>query len=237
VTVALNNLLGLRRAALVRVAPFVIFMLLLALRGGGAPADGAWGFDVRWLYALQVAVPAAMLAWWWRDYGELASQNLPTGRETLGAVLLGAGVFALWIQLDAPWMQLSLGATSDAPSFVPKDAAGALQWPLIATRIAGAALLVPLMEELFWRSFLMRWVQSPTFEAVVPRSVGARAVIVSTFVFVLAHTLWLAAAIAGLAYALLYMRTEKLWTAVIAHAVTNAMLGMWVVKTGQWQFW
>jgi uncharacterized protein len=220
----------------VRVAPFVVFMAILAWRGL-APADGSWGFDVRWLYALQVAVPAALLAWWWRDYGELAPQTRPTLRETLGAMLLGAGVFALWIQLDAPWMQLTLGAASTTPSFVPTDTTGALNWPLIATRIAGAALLVPLMEELFWRSFLMRWVRSPLFEAVAPRSVGVRAVVVSTFVFVLAHTLWLAAAIAGLAYALLYMRTEKLWTVVIAHAVTNAMLGLWVVTTGQWQFW
>ncbi len=232
----MSNILGMRRATFVRVAPFVAFMLILALRGW-APADGAWGFDVRWLYALQVAVPAAMLAWWWRDYGELAAQTWPSLRETLGAVLLGAGVFALWIQLDAPWMQLTLGAASTTPSFVPTDASGASSWPLIATRIAGAALLVPLMEELFWRSFLMRWVQSPLFEAVTPRRVGLRAVVISTFVFVLAHTLWLAAAIAGLAYALLYMRTEKLWTAVIAHAITNAMLGLWVVKTGQWQFW
>jgi uncharacterized protein len=75
------------------------------------------------------------------------------------------------------------------------------------------------------------------FEAVSPAAVGMRAVIVSTFVFVLAHTLWLAAAIAGLIYALLYMRCGKLWCAVLAHAVTNGALALWVVKTGQWQFW
>ena len=59
----------------------------------------------------------------------------------------------------------------------------------------------------------------------------------STFVFTLAHTLWLAAAIAGLVYALLYVKTGKLWVAVIAHAVTNAALGVWVVMTGNWRFW
>jgi len=54
---------------------------------------------------------------------------------------------------------------------------------------------VPLMEELFWRSFLMRWIQAARFEAVVPQRVGLKAVLLSTFVFVLAHTLWLAAAL------------------------------------------
>ena len=125
----------------------------------------------------------------------------------------------------------------DASAYVPLTAAGTVDWPLVALRLAGATLLVPLMEELFWRSFLMRWLQQPIFESVRPMAVGLRAIVLSTFVFVLAHTLWLAAAIAGLAYALLYVRSGKLWTAVIAHALTNALLGVYVVATGSWQFW
>jgi CAAX prenyl protease-like protein len=93
------------------------------------------------------------------------------------------------------------------------------------------------MEELFWRSFLMRWIERAQFEAVPPRQVGFRAVMLSTFVFMLAHTLWLAAILAGVAYALLYIRSGKLWTAVLAHAVTNGALGIWVVATRNWQFW
>jgi hypothetical protein len=97
--------------------------------------------------------------------------------------------------------------------------------------------LVPVMEELFWRSFLMRWIQAPQFEAVDPMRVGLRAVVLSTFVFMLAHTLWLAAILAGLAYAWLYIRAGQLWSAVIAHAVTNGLLGVWVVFSGNWGFW
>ena len=145
----------------------------------------------------------------------------------------GVVVFVLWIHLDAPWMQIG---TPTAP-FVPLAADGSLDWPLIAVRWIGAALLVPVMEELFWRSFLMRWIQSATFEAVDPRRVGLKALVLSTFVFMLAHTLWLAAIVAGLAYAWLYRRTGKLWVAVIAHAVTNGALGVWVVATGNWAFW
>jgi CAAX prenyl protease-like protein len=221
------------RAALVRVAPFVAFMAALALRMA-APDDGGWGFDTRWLYALQVVVPAAMLAWWWREYGELSAQTWPDASQWLLAVAAGVGVFVLWVNLDAPWMTLSAGGS--AP-FNALDAAGHIDWALVAVRIAGAALLVPVMEELFWRSFLMRWVQQPQFEALAPAAVGLRAVVISTFVFMLAHTLWLAAIVAGLAYAWLYIRTGRLWVAVIAHAVTNGVLGAWVVATGNWQFW
>jgi CAAX prenyl protease-like protein len=225
--------LNFRRAAFVRAAPFGVFMGLLFLRQM-APGDGSWGFDTRWLYGLQVLVVGGLLLAWWRDFGELGRQTLPTARETLTAVAVGAVVFGLWIHLDAPWMTLSVDAT---PAFVGLGADGRPDWPLIAVRTLGAALLVPVMEELFWRSFLMRWVQSPVFEGVQPAAVGLRAVVISTFLFVLAHTLWLAAIVAGLAYALLYIRSGKLWLPVIAHAVTNGALAAWVVATGNWQFW
>ena len=221
-----------RRTMWLRIAPFALFMALVALRGA-APEDGAWGFDPRWIYGLTVLAIGGLLACFWREYGELARQNRPDGREALLAVGVGVAVFALWIQLDASWM--TLGEPSAA--FVPLDAAGRLDWPLVAVRWIGAALLVPLVEELFWRSFLMRWIEQPTFEGVDPQRVGVKAIVLSTFVFMLAHTLWLAAVIAGLAYAWLYVRSGKLWLPVIAHAVTNGVLGAWVVATGNWQFW
>ena len=220
------------RAACARVIPFAAFMLMLALRGA-APADGAWGFDPRWIYGAGVLVVGALLVFYRREYGELFSQTRPNWVETLWAIGVGVVVFALWVRLDAPWMRLG----DPTAGFVPLDDSGALIWPLVITRWIGAALLVPVMEELFWRSFLMRWIQSPQFETVLPQRVGMKAVVLSTFVFVLAHTLWLGAAIAGLAYAWLYVRTGKLWVPVIAHAVTNGVLGVWVVATGRWAFW
>src|SRR3990167_3682725 len=224
--------MNLSRAAMLRILPFVAFMALLALRGM-APADDRWGFDTRWLYGLNLVVVGAMLVAWWREYGELAWQNAPTLREWGLSISVGLVVFVLWIHLDAPWMQI--GEPTDA--FVPVDAQGQLLWPQNVVRWLGAALLVPVMEELFWRSFLMRWLQAPVFEGVDPRRTGAKAVMLSTFVFMLAHPLWLAAIVAGLAYALLYRTTGKLWTAVVAHAVTNGALGVWVVASRQWQFW
>ena len=223
---------SLSRSAWLRIAPFALFMALLALRGA-APDDGTWGFDARWLYAVTVLAVGALLLYFWRDYGELARQTLPEARELLLAVAVGVAVFAVWIQLDAPWMTLG----EPSAGFVPLTAAGAIDWPLVAVRWVGAALLVPVMEELFWRSFLMRWIEQPVFEGVDPQRVGLKAVVLSTFVFVLAHTLWLAAAIAGLAYAWLYVRSGKLWLPVIAHAVTNGVLGAWVIATGNWRFW
>lgn len=222
----------LSRAALARIAPFALFMVLLALRGA-LPAEADGGLDTRWIYGLTVVAVGALLLYFRREYGELARQTWPGAGETALAVLVGLAVFGLWIVLDAPWMVLG----EPSAAFVPVRADGSLDLPLIGVRWIGAALLVPLMEELFWRSYLMRWLQQPQFEAVPPARVGLKAIVLSTFVFMLAHTLWLAAIVAGLAYALLYVRTGKLWVPVIAHAVTNGVLGIWVVMTGNWQFW
>ncbi|MBV8379469.1 MAG: CAAX prenyl protease-related protein [Paucibacter sp.] len=218
------------RSALARCLPFAIFMVLLGVRG---LLPAGLGLDARWVYGLSVVLVGGALIWHRQDYGELARQNFPPLREVLLAVGVGLAVFALWITLTAPWMQLG----TPTASFVPVDANGRLDPALVALRWIGAAIVVPVMEELFWRSFLMRWVDSPRFETVDPQRASWRAIAVSTFIFVLAHTLWLGATIAGLAYAWLYVRRGRLWSAVIAHAVTNGVLGAWVVMTGRWEFW
>ena len=222
----------MRRAALVRVLPFAAFIALMALRGA-MPADGGWGMDPRWVYGLSVLCVGALLLWFWREYGELAAQRWPTLKEAALAVTVGLAVFYLWTLLDQPWMRLGEATAG----FRPVDAQGNMMWPLVAVRWVGAALLVPVMEELFWRSFLMRWIERVQFQTVDPQRVGLKAVVLSTFVFMLAHTLWLAAVVAGLAYAWLYIRTGKLWVPIMAHAVTNGVLGVWVVFTGNWGFW
>ncbi len=229
----------MRPAMAVRVVPMAVFMLLLAGRdvlGDWPPLQSAlhgMGLDGRWLYGVQAAAAAALLAWSWRHYGELVRQLWPSAMEALQAIGVGLLVCVAWINLDAPWMLLG----EATPGFAPLDAAGAVDMRLVVIRVLGAVLVVPLMEELFWRSFLMRWIDSATFERVDPRSVTPKAIVLSTFAFVLVHQAWLAAALAGLAYAWLYRSSGKLWLAVMAHATTNAALAAWVLGTRQWQFW
>lgn len=221
----------LTRAGWARVVPFGLFMILLAVRGY-VPQDAAW-LDARWVYGLSVVIVGGSIAYFWRDYTEFGPASRLTLQQAVIAVVVGAVVFQLWILLTEPWMMLG----TPTANFRPVDAEGRIQWGLVTVRWIGAALLVPVMEELFWRSFLMRWIDNPDFEKVDPAEVSPKAMLLSTLVFMLAHTQWLGAIVAGLAYAWLYRYTRSLWAAVIAHAVTNGVLGIWVVVYGNWQFW
>lgn len=213
--------------ATARVLPFGIYIAFLALGGLAS------GFDVRWLYPAQVGLVALALAVFWRRYDELRPSGPAPGAAQWGlGVAVGAAVFVIWIQLDSGWAVIGeLGE-----GFDPRDD-GRVNPLLAAFRLMGAALVVPVMEELFWRSFVMRWIDRPAFLGVDPRAVSARAVLLSSAVFAVEHHQWLAGLIAGLAYAWVYRRTGNLWIPVVAHGVTNGLLGIWVLYTGAWQFW
>lgn len=215
-----------------RALPFALFIAALALRGAIAPPDTAQGFDSRWLYALQ-AVPAfIVLALHAPRFTEL--RFAPRALHAWGwTAAIGAAVFALWITLTLPWMRIG----EPAAAFVPVDPDGSLRLDLVALRVFGAVLVVPLMEELFWRSFLMRWLDRREFLQCSPRAVSWTALLASSAVFALAHDLWLAGFVAGLGYGVLYMRTGNLWYPIAAHALTNGLLAAWVVRGGHWAFW
>jgi len=215
--------------ALPRVLPFALFIAFV-IAADVMLRLGAAASTVRWLYPVKVALVAALLLMWRNHYHELRSPLAL--RQAVLAVGAGVAVFLLWISLDAGWMQLGTPR-----GFDPADDAGRIDWPLVAFRIAGAALLVPVMEELFWRSFLLRWLQQRNFLALRPSLVRGRPVVISVFLFGFEHHLWLAGIVAGVAYTLLFMRSESLWTPILGHAVTNGLLGAWVMATGSWTYW
>lgn len=213
-----------------RSVPFGLYIAFLAFEG----MLQAWApeFDARVLYPVKVGVVAVALALLWRHYAELRTRWMSLA-EWLVAVGVGVAVLVLWVKLDAAWMLIG----EPGPGYDPTDASGGIDWTLVALRVAGAALVVPLMEELFWRSFIQRWVQQADFLALDPARIGLRALLIASALFAIEHVQWLAGLIAGLAYGWLYIRTRSLWAPIVSHAVTNAGLGLYVVATREWGFW
>lgn len=217
------------RLTLPRIVPFGLYMAFLVI--GDALAGAGWTpAQLRYLYVFKIgAVLLALLAYR-SQYTELRPPRL-SWRQAGLALLAGLVVFVLWISLTAPWMVVGTSTGYD-----PRID-GAIDWPLTLVRAAGAALVVPIMEELFWRSFLMRWLHQHDFLSVDPAHVKITVFIVTVILFGIEHQLWLAGMVAGAVYSALFMTSKNLWSPILAHAVTNGVLAMWVVATGQWTFW
>lgn len=213
-----------------RALPFLIYVLLIPVRA--VLAEQFPIQDLRWLYGLQVALVALALATFWRGYGELRDVARPTPRWLVAALVFGVLVFVLWVNLDLPLVSFEAGE-----GFDPRGPDGRVIAWIALLRIAGAALVVPVMEELFWRSLVMRWIDRPEFLSLAPGAASLRAVAISSLVFGFEHSLWFAGILAGLVYAELYRRSGNLWVAVVSHGVTNLLLGVWIVYSGAWSFW
>ena len=216
-----------------RVAPFAVFVVLLGLasligRTGVLDAE-----EMRWLQLARGGAAALLLAFFWHRYVELREPWGTRAREWILAIAAGLVVFVLWIQLDRDWA--TLGGRS--AGFDPTGPDGQID-PLVAgLRLASLALVVPLMEELFWRSFLMRWLDTPAFAFADPRRTSLRSFLFVAVLFGLEHDLWLAGVISGIVYNGLYVWTGRLWIPIAAHAVTNGALGAWILATGSWHLW
>ena len=218
------------------VAPMAAFLLLTSAEGY-LPKTTVGTADPTWYavaYAAKVAI-VSVVAWLcrsaWRDL--TPRPNLAT---LALAVWAGLAVAAVWVIIDpyTPRLPFSGGARV---GFDPHSLAVPGRYAFLAARLYGLVVLVPLVEELFWRSFLMRWVIDPDFLKVPVGRVTLAGAAVTSGLFALAHPEWLAALLTGLNWALLLRQTRSLSACVVSHAVANAALGAYVLTSGDWKFW
>ena len=192
-----------------QIAPYAAWMVLMA----ALPATA-------WAYAVRTAVVALLLLCACCFKGPRSS-FLTSGKNSaspLLGILVGLAVFATWIlpeQFDWEWYRkwcvIGEGGT---------QAVAEASTAMIAIRLIGSAFVISVAEELFFRKWLIGF-------AGFWWMVG---------LFAIEHDRWLVAAICGVAYGWLYLR-KGLGAAIVAHVTTNLVLGLWVLKTGQWQFW
>ena len=212
-------------AATPYVAPFAVFLALLTLLP--RLALGPWEQPV-W-----VLVSAGVLI--------LVSRSvldLRPGRP-LASVLLGAAVFLVWIAPDLLWSGYRAHWLFQNPVTGHLHSTLRLAGPgAIALRAVRAVLLVPVIEELFWRGWLLRWLIHEDFLRVPLGAYSARSFWITALLFASEHgPYWDVGLLAGIAYNLWMVRTRKLGDCILAHAVTNGLLAAYVVLTGRWQYW
>ena len=215
--------------------PFLVFLGLIGLGEFVAKIfDGravAWPLStpMYWVFPLQTLVCGWLLARWWPHY------EMRAPRRPVFTVLVGLLVLGLWI---AP--QQFFHAEPRLDGFDPAHfGGGAPYWLNLGFRFLRLVIVVPLVEEIFWRGFLLRYLIGDDF-AKVPFGAFtwlSFAVVTAGFTFEHSQADWPAAALCGALYNLVAYRTRSLSACVLAHAVTNLALGLYVLRTGQLGFW
>ena len=216
-----------------RVLPFVLFVLLTSSQELFSPAGRYW------VYLARTLAGAAMLLAIWPAVQEMR------WKFSWEAVVVGVAVFVMWAGLDDFLILLGLknsypkwaigGGPWNPFSQFGKDSA--LAWFLIVVRIAGSTLVVPPLEEVFFRSFVHRYIQKVDFLSVPLGAFAWTPFLLTSILFGVEHHEWLAGLLCGFAYQSLVCWKKRLGDAMTAHAITNCLLGLWVVWRGEWHFW
>jgi exosortase E/protease (VPEID-CTERM system) len=207
---------GVSPAAVAYLAPF-----LGALATGLLTSIWADGPLDRW-YGARILVAAAVLV------GFRRSLPRPSLALSWAPALLAAGLLALYVAGSGDGQALTAGlARLGDPE----------RWAWLAIRVFGSCLVIPVVEELAFRGFLLPWLVSPDFESVPPRTWTWPAVVFSSLAFGAVHQQWVLGTLAGFAFAAARLRRGRLSDAILAHAIANAGVAAAVVLGGRWELW
>ena len=208
------------------VVPFIIFLTL-------TEAARYFSAHAHLLYIVKTITVGGLLWFWRRSYASDFRFKSSMGGY-LSAVIMGLFVLAIWILPDKIFPQYGTDEVFNPFSFnIPQFAA----YALIAVRLIGSAIVVPVMEELFWRSFLLRYLVNPDFKKVSLGTFSWFSFVAVVILFGVEHHRVLQGMIAGVIYTALVIRQKSLRGCIIAHGVTNLGLGVYVIATQQWSFW
>ena len=203
------------------IAPYAAWMVLMAVLPATASA-----------YAIRTGVVAAILLVVLRSECRKFLLGVPSRNTAVSprsdfrsflpslaaGLATGVVIFIAWIapeQVEWEWYRKWCIVGEGGTQAVAEASAA-----MIAVRLIGSAFVISVAEELFFRKWLIGFAGFWWMVAL----------------FAIEHDRWLVGAIAGAVYGLLYLR-RGLGAAIVAHATTNLVLGLWVLRTGQWQFW
>jgi exosortase E/protease (VPEID-CTERM system) len=210
-------------------APSEISAYLMPLLGllAAMLVTGLWttGFDAS--YFVRMAVAAALLFHYRAHYRSLWA------RPSLEAVAIGVVVFAVWIALVPRHDPTASRSLTEGLSALGQPLA--LAW--IVARILGSVVIIPIVEELAFRGYVLRRLIARDFSEVPFTSLTFVSFVVSSLAFGLMHSAPLAGTLAGMAYALAQYRRGRIADAIVAHAVTNGLIAIDVLANGAWALW
>ena len=202
------------------IFPFALFAVCIY-------AGLLFNISQRFMYPIKTVLVASSLIYFWNVY----KQEIRFSFSWL-PVISGILVFCIWVFFEGMYPQIGHS------EFNPYNhASGYGVYLIITFRLIGATLVVPLMEELFWRSFALRFAIKSDFKSVPLGQFSWFSFIFISILFGLEHERWLVGIIAGMVYSGTLYRSKNLFDPILSHTTTNLLLGVYVLSTHQWSFW
>jgi CAAX prenyl protease-like protein len=185
---------------------------------------------------VRAALLSGVLLWFSRPVIDLRV------RDAAISVLIGVLVFVVWVAPDvlAPgyrhhWL-FENPITGAARGTL--TAGGRIDPAVLGLRALRAVVIVPIVEELFWRAWLMRWLISTDFLKVPLGAYTAASFWLVAILFASEHgSYWDVGLAAGIVYNWWMIRVKSLGDLILTHAVTNACLSAYVIVAGKWEYW
>ena len=218
------------------VLPFLAFLAMTSLEGEAIKDDGSLDANLyAMIYCGKIIAVVACMIWGRAALRDL--KQLPGLNAWLLAIFSGILIGFFWVHLEGFYPPLPESIVGKRSGFNPlKNLEMPLQAIFLTFRFFGLVILVPVIEELFTRDFVLRFVTKPEWETVEPWQFNGAAAMVSTAIFVVGHPEWLPAILCGLIWLWLLRSTKSLSTLVVSHAVANFCLGIFSLVTGDWHF-
>ena len=218
------------------IAPMLVFLVFTWL-GTNETAKKLVPHAYEISYVVKTVVVAALLVMLRRHYTKVRWNYW-----WLGVIVGVIGIFQ-WVPMQL-WLQNNFGffkPPGPGEVFNPyRDiASGDARLAFLGVRVVGAVLLVPIMEELFWRDYLWRQILAPNdFKLASVGEWGVTPFLVVSAAFAFVHgNWWLTSIVWALMIGALLVYTRSLGACVVAHAVTNLLLAAYVLRTQDWAFW
>jgi len=221
------------------ILPFFAYLLIMFPSAFGHFAGVDW--TALWktyqplLYPLKTVLAAVLLWALWPYYSRISWRRLPVG-AAVGVV----GTF-LWIGSEWLCQRIGLAPGPDPSKLYNPDQMLASGWPLVTylcLRVVGPSLVVPVMEELFFRDFVQRTLVRINFQEVPIGTFTWTSLLGMSVLFGINHgfEFFIPGVLYGLLMGVLLIRTKSLGACIVAHGVTNWTLYLYVIYTGNWQF-
>jgi CAAX prenyl protease-like protein len=223
-----------RSPAVPYVAPFVIFLALIGL-------SHLWPVAALTDEILRLAMMLAVLLLVARPLLQFKAQDFRVQSWGI-SLLVGVAIFVLWIAPDLlfpayrHFFLFDNSVVGTARSSLAEAARHDV--PVLFLRTLRAVAIVPIVEELFWRGWLLRWVIDNDFERVPLGTYSALSFWAVALLFASEHgPYWDVGLMAGIIFNWWMIRSKSLGDLILAHAVANACLSGYVIAAGKWEYW